>query len=425
MISKLRRKFISITAAALFAVILVVVAAINCVFLFQTRNHIDFRLEQLMDGHLFKDQAPDAPAPHEPEEFKSWGPSLMKLRIHPDGCVMLFDKDGTLKKMLQNAPEHYSEGELSDVAAEILRLGKEKGWCQYFRFRTESLSLPDGETLTKVGLINASPDLYSLFSMLAISVIIGALSFLMALLIIVLASSRAIRPMAESYAKQKQFVTDAGHELKTPLTVISADNELARMTFGASEWFDGIDAQISKMNRLVHSLITLARMDEEQMPDFALFSFSDAVYDTAKSFENLILASGRQLSLNIQDEILCRGDESMLRQAAAILMDNAAKYCDGSGTIEVRLKEDKNICLQVINDYAASGDCDLSQVFLRFYRADRARTPDGSYGLGLSIAKSIVEQHKGTIQAKALSNGRILFEITLKRSGRKPNSKST
>ena len=402
MISKLRRKFISITAAALFAMILLVIAAINCVYIYQSGKMLESRLVRIMEGRE-----------------KGLPPFDMKPAIHPDGCLILLDGQGNLKEIRQNAPAHYSEEDLLTLAQQILQEKRHSGWHQYFRYRLEVRTLPDETAEIRIGLVNASADLYSVFTMLIISVSIGILSFLLVLFIIILASGRAVRPIAESYERQKQFVTDAGHELKTPLTVISADSELARMTFGPSEWFDGIDAQVTKMTRLVHSLITLARMDEGQATVFSLFSLSDAVYDTAKSFENLIFKAGKQLSLDIQEEILCTGDESMLRQAAAILMDNAAKYCDEKGMILVRLTEDRGIRLQVINDYAASGDCDLSRVFQRFYRADKARTPDGSYGLGLSIAKSIVEQHKGTIQAKALDHGRLMFEITLRRSGRK------
>lgn len=451
MISKLRKKFISITAAALFAMILLVIAAINCVFIYQTGKNLDARLTQLMKDRPFGDihsgdkgipkkdpMSPQTPSPEsespdshdvsgrsagfEPAELKAWGfwrPFDMKLQIHSDGCLILFDKDNNLTGISQSFPERYSEEDLLDMAEEILYSGKESGWSQYFRFRMETIPMADGASETKIGLINASADLYSVFTMLIISVAIGALSFLLVLLIIVFASGRAVKPIAESYARQKQFVTDAGHELKTPLTVISANNELARMIYGQSEWFDSIDSQITKMNSLVHSLITLARMDEEQKPDFTSFCLSDAVYDTAKSFENLIHKDEKLIIFDIKEDILYLGDESRLRQAAAILMDNAAKYCDKQGKITVRLTEDKMVRLQVINDYADVSSCDLSRVFERFYRADKARTPDGSYGLGLSIAKSIVDQHKGKIQAKALEHGRLMFEVTLPRSGRK------
>lgn len=467
MIPKLRRKFISITAAALFAVILLVIAAINCVFILQTSRLLDSRLNRIMDTHYpekspAEDDAPQNPEPNPPypdtmlpdstapntalpdpaatdtslpdsavpgsdenipehlfpKDHPGSAPDFfhafdVKLHIRFDGCLIFLNADGTIREIRQDAAQHYDEEELQLIAADIYQKGKETGWMQYFKYRmitqTSSLGTPE----IKLGLINASSDLYSIFTMLLISVAIGIFSFLLVLLIIFFASGKAVKPIEESYLRQKQFVTDAGHELKTPLTVISADNELSKLIYGSCEWFDSIDSQVAKMNNLIHSLITLARMDEEEAPVLTPFNLSDAVYDTAKSFEHLIHASGKIITFDIAEDIIYSGDESKIRQAVSILMDNAAKYCDNNGKIAVKLTAGKQIHLQIVNDYAQTADCDLSRVFERFYRADKARTPDGSYGLGLSIAKSIIELHRGKIQARTLEHDRLLFEVFL------------
>lgn len=431
MIRKLQKKFISITAAALFVMILAVMTAVNCIFFYQTDKMLDSRLEQIMTGRERFFPGPESPQrgpglPFNASELPSppdHHPDLSaegimphfesRLNIRFDGCLVYLDEKGEILEIQQDGAEHYSGTELSETAAGIFAEGKEQGWYQYYKFRRDTLSLPDGTSKTVIGLINASSNLYSVFTMLLISIVIGALSFILVLLIIILASKRAVTPIAESYIRQKQFVTDAGHELKTPLTVISANNELLRMLYGESEWFDSIDKQVAKMNGLVQNLITLARMDEEQRPVFTSFNLSDAVYDTAKSFENLIHSQGRLITFDIAEDIYYRGDESRLRQVVSILMDNAAKYCDEKGKIAVRLKSDRQIRLQVTNDCRTCADCDFEKVFERFYRADKARTSDGSYGLGLSIAKSIVELHKGEIHAKVLEHNRVMFEMIL------------
>lgn len=444
MIPKLRKKFISITAAALFVMILLVVGSINCIFIFQnTRllsSHLDLLLEvygndshrgapgsspQLFDG--FKDIPPkggfddsalhrDSALDHRggsPRNFSLFPRFEDELRVRTDGCVVLLDENGSIADIRQDAAENYSVNELEPIIADIINRGKTEGWHQYYRFRLTTLKIGNGDVQTVVGLVNASSTLYAVFTMLSVSAIIGALSFLLVLLIIIFASGRAIRPIAESYTKQKQFVTDAGHELKTPLTVISANNELARMIYGDSEWFDSIDKQVEKMNGLVRNLITLAKMDEEEKLLLVSFNFSDAVFDTAKSFENLIHAKDCVLTLDIADDILYPGDESKLRQVVSILMDNAVKYCSAHGKIAVRLVADKSVRLMVTNDYTISESFDPERIFERFYRADKARTSDGSYGLGLSIAKSIVEMHKGEIRAKVLEYNRVRFEVLL------------
>lgn len=454
MIPKLRKKFISITAAALFAVILLVVGSINCIFIVQnTRllsSHLDLLLRQYstelpfdsmpgrtdipgdgrIPGNGSQDFAPpqepggSAPLKHHPDanfsnrEKRQDNFSILprfenRLRMRTDGCVILLAADGSIAAIHQDAAENYSAEELEDIVSKILDSGKSQGWHHYYKYRVTVHQTQNGASETVIGLVNGSSMLYSIFTMLSVSALIGIFSFLVVLMIIIFASGRAVQPIAESYARQKQFVTDAGHELKTPLTVISANNELARMIYGDSEWFDSIDKQVGKMNALVRSLITLSKMDEEQQPVFTVFNLSDAVYDTAKSFENLIHTRGRVLTLDIGEDISYSGDESRLRQLVSILMDNAVKYCDDKGKIAVRLTVDKSISLQITNDYTGSDGFDPEKVFERFYRGDKARTPDGSYGLGLSIAKSIVELHRGSIRAKVLDHGRVQFEVML------------
>lgn len=434
MIRKLQKKFISITAAALFAMILIVMVTINCLFILQSNRMLDSRLELIMgeqdngfqktDGREREPAAPsDAPKQPPGQSPEQSPPSVSfdimprfedRLRIRSDGCLIHLNEDGSIRDIIQGDAENYSEEELNDIVSDILAEEGEHGWCQYFKYAMKRHPLADGSSETVIGLINASSSLYSIFTMLLISGVIGILSFLLVLLIIILASKRAVKPIAESYLKQKQFVTDAGHELKTPLTVISANNELLRMIYGDSEWFDSIDKQVAKMNSLVCSLITLAKMDEEQKPVFAPFNLSDAVFDTAKSFENLIHSRGKLITFDIAEDISYLGDESKLRQVVSILMDNAVKYCDEGGKIAVSLKSGKQLRLRVINDCASADECELDKVFERFYRADRARISDGSYGLGLSIAKSIVELHKGEIHARALEHNRVMFEVVLK-----------
>lgn len=413
MIKKLQKKFISITAIALFIMIFLVMAAINFVFFLQTDRQLDIRLDMLFREQNSVRLQGNTPPPGEKEPEQLFPRFEDKLRIRSDGCVVYLDTSGNITEIRQDGAGNYSEEELESIVSELTAESDSDGWYQYYKFRMVSQTDSKNQSVTVIGLINASSSLYSVFTMLLISLCIGLISFLSILLIIVLASKHAVKPIAESYAKQKQFVTDAGHELKTPLTVISANNELARMIYGDSEWFDSIDRQVNKLNHLVRSLITLAKMDEEQKPVFTPFHFSDAVFDTAKSFESLLHSQGKLLTLDIAENITYYGDESKLRQMVSILMDNAVKYCDEKGKVAVKLTGDRQIRLQVINDYADTENFEADKVFERFFRADKARTSDGSYGLGLSIAKSIVELHKGTIRAKVLEHGRIMFEVIL------------
>ena len=169
------------------------------------------------------------------------------------------------------------------------------------------------------------------------------------------------------------------------------------------------------MKELVNSLVSLSRMDEgtEKMVMEA-FSISDAVYDTAMVFKGVCEQKGKKLDMDIAGDIMYKGDESSIRQLVSILMDNAVKYCDKSGTISISLKQDKHICLYVKNDYEDVASVKLDRLFDRFYRVDKARTRKGSYGLGLSIASMIVEKHHGKIKARNIGDRMIQFEILLK-----------
>ena len=247
MIPKLRKKFISITAAALFVMILLVVGSINCIFIFQnTRllsSHLDVLLEvygndsyrstpgsspELFDDFKnirdippeggFGDSAPprdSVPAigrrGDSRRDFSLFPRFENDLRVRTDGCVVLLDEKGLIADIRQDAAENYSASELESIVADIFSIGKTEGWHQYYRYRVAAVKTGNGQMQTAVSVVNASSTLYAVFTMLSVSAIIGASSFFLVLLIIIFASGRAVRPIAESYAKQRQFVTDAGH----------------------------------------------------------------------------------------------------------------------------------------------------------------------------------------------------------------------
>ena len=304
---------------------------------------------------------------------------------------------------------------IATFLASVKTSGKTHGWYQTNKYRIMEDTDENGTEILRIAVLDASPSLYSIFSVLLISLIVGTILFLILLRLIIAASRRAIQPLIESYQKQHQFITDAGHELKTPLTVISANSELARMTYGDSEWFDGIDRQVQRMNKLVRELITLAKMDEQQKLDFESFNLSDALYDVMLPFEQVLTRQEKKLSYDITDDITLKGNESSIRELISILMDNAVKYCVKQGTVHVELHTVNNkIRLNISNDFPDAETCNFSAIFDRFYRADKSRKSDGSYGLGLSIAKNIVEMHHGTITARAAGATKVIFEVSFK-----------
>ena len=234
------------------------------------------------------------------------------------------------------------------------------------------------------------------------------------ILLIILISKKAVKPVAESYEKQKQFITDANHELKTPLTLIRTNLDIMESESGANEWLSDIREETEIMTELVNRLVTLARMDEDQNELNALsFNLSNAVTETVSIFTSAIEKSQKQLSVDIASSVGYIGDEASIRQVISILMDNAVKYCDEGGTICVSLCGGKHPVLTVDNTYSSVGSIELSRLFDRFYRADKARTYGSGFGVGLSIAKASVEKHRGNITVRNLGNEAIRFQVKL------------
>ena len=235
--------------------------------------------------------------------------------------------------------------------------------------------------------------------------------FLLALLF----SGRAVRPIAQSVEKQRQFITDAGHELKTPLTIISANCEVLEMEMEKNEWLTGIEKQVARLRKLVNDLVALSRLDEGRpMGEEARFSLSEAVCDTALAFSPPPGAPGKRLRVE-GGAGACSSPATRppLRQLTAILVDNAVKYATRAGKRPSACAAEGHPVLTVENDCRSVDELPLQRLFDRFYRFDPARTGDGSHGLGLSIARSIAETHRAALRAEKAGEGRIRMRVRL------------
>jgi two-component system sensor histidine kinase CiaH len=245
------------------------------------------------------------------------------------------------------------------------------------------------------------------------AVLMGSLIIIFAL--IILFSKKAVKPIAESYEKQKQFITDANHELKTPLTLVLANLDIVEAETGKNEWLDDIRVECERMNDLVRQLVILTKTDETETPlSFAPFTISDMAMDMLSEFAPL--AAGRELHLlsKVQPGIVYNGDESAIRHVFSILLENAIKYCDEGGKIEFTLQGKRRPVITVENSCKEVNTIELKRLFDRFYRADKARVFTGGFGIGLSIAKSIVHRHHGEIWAYKKDSSTIGFKIILK-----------
>ena len=413
MIRRLRRKFVLLCMGVVVAVMVAVVALMNGFFIARANATLDGMLAFLTDNGGDFPVVDDEEAPIIPRGPRQmdWGGMSMDSPEAPfitRHFSVLLDAGGEALSVNTESIAAVSSEEAVLYARRALdKAGS--GYLDVYRYRVSETD--DG---TLVVFLDASTQLSTARQFFIISSSVAAGVCLAVLLLALLFSGRAVRPIAQSVEKQRQFITDAGHELKTPLTIISANCELLEMEMAGNEWLTGIEKQVARLRKLVNDLVTLSRLDEGRPTgEEARFSLSDAVCDTALAFSAAAERAGKRLRADAEPGVFINGDEAALRQLTAILVDNAVKYADAGGEIRVGLRGGRHPVLTVENDCRNVSELPLDRLFDRFYRFDPARTGDGSHGLGLSIARSIAEAHRASLRAEKLAAGRLRMRLRL------------
>ena len=413
MIRRLRRKFVLLCMGVVVAVMVAVVALMNGLFVARANATLDGMLAFLTDNGGDFPVVDDEEAPRIPRGPRQmdWGGVSMDSPEAPfitRHFSVLLDAGGEALSVNTESIAAVSSEEAVLYARRALdKAGS--GYLDVYRYRVSETD--DG---TLVVFLDASTQLSTARQFFIISSSVAAGVCLAVLLLALLFSGRAVRPIAQSVEKQRQFITDAGHELKTPLTIISANCEVLEMEMAGNEWLTGIEKQVARLRKLVNDLVTLSRLDEGwPTGEEARFSLSDAVCDTALAFSAAAERVGKRLRADAEPGVFINGDEAALRQLTAILVDNAVKYADAGGEIRVGLRGGRHPVLTVENDCRNVSELPLDRLFDRFYRFDPARTGDGSHGLGLSIARSIAEAHRASLRAEKLAAGRLRMRLRL------------
>lgn len=280
---------------------------------------------------------------------------------------------------------------------------KTTGFQGIYRYR-----VTETEDGAKYVFLDCRREISNFRTVLVTTISVSLLGLAAVFVLVVIFSRMVFRPVEESIQKQKRFITDASHELKTPLTIIDANIEVMEMESGESQWTKSTRKQIQRLSGLVQQLVTLSRLDEEKgLEEKCEFNLSEAVSECVQPYESLAQTREKNLTLNIEEDITYTGDERSIRQLAGILMDNAVKYFSENGNITLTLKKKgKKIFLEVYNDADDLPQGKLDVLFERFYRLDSSRNSGtGGSGIGLSVAKAIVQAHKGKITAEN-KNGR-------------------
>ena len=411
MIRKLRKKFIAAAIVAVFLVLLVLIGAINVLNYRSLVTEADGTLQILTENkgsfprQMFREQDRPAELPTPPNEgnagpFNGRRGGNGELAYQSRFFTAWFSAEGSLSRVNLDNLASLTEEEAAALAESVYDAGRTKGFADEYRYGRTAC---DGETMLVV--LNCQRELATFRGFLYASIGISLAGTLAVFLLLLVFSGRIVRPIAESYEKQKQFITDAGHELKTPITIIRADADVLESELDVeNEWITDIRRQTGRLAELTEDLIYLSKMEEEnpalQMQEFSL---SELVDETARSFQALARSKGKSFSASVAPDLHVSGDEKALAKLVSILLDNAMKYSPENGTVDLTLeKAGRNARLSVKNDAQTMEKGNADRLFERFTREDRSRhSGSGGFGLGLAIAKAVVEAHKGTIHAQS------------------------
>lgn len=407
MLKKMRWRFIMVAMTATAVVMAVVVAVINGWNYSAVKSRQDGMIQEIWEleqGHGERVHGPGLfPGrrfPGEREKETEDTTRFFLVKVNPEGEVSQVSMD-FIASVSEKQAEAYADA--------VLAGKKDAGYYGNYRYR-----IFQTEEETVAVFLNAYRDQQSMQTLLVISSLTALVSLAVIFCLVVMLSGQAIGPYLKNAERQKQFITDAGHELKTPLTSISTSLDILEMEYGEDEWIRNIRQQIRRMTRLTENLVTLSRLDEEiPFPDKQRFSLSDAVWEAAEPFAALFQAKGKQYRQQIEEGLELEGDRAMIQQMISILLDNALKYSDENGMISLKAyRRHRRQCLEVYNTCEQMELQHLNRLFDRFYRPDDSRSRGkGGSGIGLSIAQAVAQSHGGSIAASSEDGKSITFTV--------------
>lgn len=305
------------------------------------------------------------------------------------------DNNGVVTSIINKTGKGYTDDEIKAYANIVLTKGKEKGFLEGLLYAVSDTSY--GKAIVFIDNRIAEENIRTL---IIYSIIVGIIGLIILFIISIYLSRWIVKPVEEAFEKQKRFISDASHELKTPLTVIRANTDILETDIGDNKWLKYINLEVGLMDNLVNKLLILAKVESgDDRSSYENIDFSKSVRGAAMPFESVAFEKGKNLNIDVETGIQLYGDRYAINQLVAILVDNAIKHTEENGTIEVKAKSNRGTkILEVSNTGAPIPEEDRERIFERFYRGDKSRNRSSRrYGLGLAIAKIIVEQHKGTI----------------------------
>ena len=391
MFKSLRKKFVATAVGSVAVVIAILAIALNFINFNKLEEKIDTTLLDASKSQaiikIFSEDGDDLVITKNstsPTEYNGF--SIAK--IDSDGEIIKAYRDDTLVS---------NHDALQNKVVQALKKGGTSGFIGTYRFL---------KVKTEVGnlilFLNCQRELDSYESFVQNSILISIGVVISVLVIIILVSKRVIAPIQETYIKQKQFITGASHELKTPLAIISSNADVLEMENGDSKWTNNIHNQVDRLTSLVNSLIIFSRMEEKDTVERTRFDLTEMVESRIKDFDELANFQKKNIVADVDSNLNYYGEKDSIIQLVDILLENAIKYAPEDSDISVKLNKNRKYAILKVSNKANVKKGNLSKVFDRFYRLDESRNSTvKGYGIGLSMAQLIAEKHKETIRAYA------------------------
>ena len=416
MLKKMRWRFILAAMLAVFIMLVTVLAGINVWNYHTTAERADQRIQEIygfesgkVPGMENSEENASQPVPpdifNRPDDHDPEAPYTTRF------FIVRLDEEGNVTDVSTDFIASVTQTEAEEFARKVLNEKRQVGYYKNYRFQ---ILAKKNDNI--VIFLNTTMELRSVRNELLISCLVGVVCFLVVFLLVILLSKRAMKPYIRNIERQKRFITDASHEIKTPLTSIATSVDVIEMEYGEDEWTRNIHKQTSKMSRMVADLVTLSRLDEENpFLERTEFSLSDAVWEVAEPFASLAKAQGKKYSQRIEENLTLCGNPDATRQMISVLLDNAMKYSDENGTIRLDVyKVHGKTKIEVFNTCVLEETQNLSRLFDRFYRPDNSRSrKTGGSGIGLSIAQAVAEAYGGKIKVSSKDGKSIMFQVTI------------
>ena len=402
MFKSLRRKFVATSVASVAVVIILMASTLNFINYYKMGQRVDDSLYEASKSSalvtIFSDGEEDMIVTKNTASKTPNNNGFSIAKIDENKNVIRSYRDDVLIK---------GKDDLQKLVTDAVNESSTSGYVGTYRYLKVN-----NDAGNLVLLLNTQRDLDSFHAFMRNSIIVSSIVILSVFILLVLISKKVIAPIQQSYQKQKQFITDASHELKTPLAIIRSNTDVLELENGDSKWTKNIQNQVDRLTSLVNSLVVFSRMEEKDTAEKVKFNLSESLHARIDDFEELASFQKKHIIADIDNNIYYRGEQQAIVQLMDILLQNAIKYATKETNINVTLKKNKKYAMMKISNQANVKKGDLRKVFDRFYRLDESRNSTvKGYGIGLSMAKLIAEKHKEVIKAYAPEDGIFKIEV--------------